>query len=113
MADDVLIVFCTFPADEAIAEVARTLVNENLAACVNIVPGVRSIYSWQGEVCDDAEQLAIIKTTRAQFEAMERRLVAMHPYDVPEVLGVPVAQGHAPYLEWVRRNAATPPGHDE
>ena len=102
MTADVLVVFCTFPPGDKIAEVARTLVEENLAACVNIVPGVRSIYSWQGKVCDDPEQLAVIKTTTARFEAMRARLVALHPYDVPEVVGMDVAKGHPDYLAWVR-----------
>jgi periplasmic divalent cation tolerance protein len=104
MATDVLVVFCTFPAGDKAAEVARTLVEEQLAACVNIVPGVRSIYSWQGKVCDDAEQLAVIKTTAARFEDMRTRLVTLHPYEVPEVVGMPVAAGHEPYLAWVRGN---------
>ena len=92
-------------ADKA-AEVARTLVTEGLAACVNIVGPVRSIYRWDGEVCDDTETLAVIKTTREQFEAMRARLVELHPYDVPEVIALPVEAGHAPYLAWVAARSA-------
>ena len=99
---DVVVVLCTFPAGELAAQVARTVVEEGLAACVNLVPQVRSIYRWEGATCDDLEQLAVAKTTAAGFEALRARLVALHPYAVPEVLALPVAAGHAPYLDWVR-----------
>lgn len=102
MADpDVLAVFSTFPSPEKAAEVARTLVSEGLVACVNLVGPVRSIYRWKGEVCDEQETLALIKTTRDRFDAMKARLVALHPYEVAEVIAVAVEAGHAPYLAWV------------
>jgi periplasmic divalent cation tolerance protein len=97
----VLVVFSTFPNPDKAAEVARTLVNEQLAACVNLVGGVRSIYRWKGEISDDSETLAVIKTTRERFDAMRTRLVELHPYDVAEVIALPVEAGHAPYLAWV------------
>jgi periplasmic divalent cation tolerance protein len=97
----VLAVFSTFPSPDQAAEVARTLVTEGLAACVNLVGPVRSIYRWKGEVCDDQETLAVIKTTRERFEAMKTRLVALHPYEVAEVIAMPIEAGHAPYLAWV------------
>ncbi len=80
---------------------ARILVTEQLAACVNIVGGVRSIYRWEGEISDDRETLAVIKTTSERFEEMRSRLVALHPYQVAEVIALPVDAGHAPYLAWV------------
>jgi len=91
----------TFPSEDKAAEVARALVGERLAACVNLVPRVRSIYRWNGEISDDAEVLAIIKTTRERFDAMKDRLVALHPYEVAEVIALPVEAGHLPYLSWV------------
>lgn len=98
----VLVALSTFPSPDKAAEVARTLVTEGLAACVNIATSpVRSIYRWKGEVCDDQETLAIIKTTPARFEAMKARLVALHPYEVAEVIALPVVAGHLPYLAWV------------
>ena len=97
----VLVVFSTFPDPDKASQVARTLVSENLAACVNLVGPVRSIYRWEGEISDDSETLAVIKTTREQFEAMRARLVELHPYDVPEVIALPIEAGHAPYLAWV------------
>src|SRR5688572_1582491 len=97
----VIVVFSTFPAPDKAAEVAKTLVEERLAACVNLIGPVRSIYQWKGETCDDTETLAIIKTTRERFDAMKARLVGLHPYEVAEVIALPVDAGHAPYLAWV------------
>jgi|SRR5687768_3248588 len=99
----VLVVFSTFPSADKAADVARTLVSEGLAACVNLVPPVRSIYRWKGEICDDTETLAVIKTTSERFDAMKERLVALHPYEVAEVIAMPVESGHSPYLDWVAR----------
>ncbi len=97
----VIVVFSTFPNEDKAAEIARTLVTEGLAACANLVPPVRSIYRWQGELCDERETLAIMKTTRERFESLRTRLVALHPYEVPEVIALPVEAGHPPYLDWV------------
>ncbi|HET8968166.1 MAG TPA: divalent-cation tolerance protein CutA [Gaiellaceae bacterium] len=97
----VLVVFSTFPDPDKAAEVARTLVSEQLAACVNLVGPVRSIYRWQGDVSDEAETLAVIKTTTERFEAMRTRLVELHPYEVAEVIALPIEAGHAPYLAWI------------
>jgi periplasmic divalent cation tolerance protein len=97
----VLVAISTFPTPEKAAEVARVLVDDQLAACVNLVTGVRSLYRWQGAVSDDTETLAIIKTTTERYPALAARLVALHPYDVPELVAIPVADGHAPYLAWV------------
>ena len=103
----VLVVLSTFPDPDKAADVARTLVTEQLAACVNLVGPVRSIYRWNGEISDDKETLAIIKTTSERFEAMKARLVALHPYEVAEVIALPVEAGHAPYLAWVTDSTAT------
>lgn len=97
----VVVVFSTFPNPEKAAEAARTLVTDGLAACVNLVGPVRSIYRWKGEVQDDTETLAVIKTTRETFDAMKARLVELHPYEVAEVIALPVEAGHALYLDWV------------
>ena len=96
-----IVVVSTFPSEDKAAEVARTLVDERLAACVNLVPNVRSIYRWQDAVSDDREVLAIIKTENDRDEQLCKRLVALHPYEVPEVVVVSVAGGHSKYLEWI------------
>jgi periplasmic divalent cation tolerance protein len=95
-----VVALVTAPADRA-PELARRIVEEKLAACVNILPGVRSIYVWKGEVCDDSEALLVIKTRAALFEALRARVVALHPYEVPEVIELPILDGHAPYLKWL------------
>jgi periplasmic divalent cation tolerance protein len=94
--------------DAATAERLGTIVvEERLAACASIVPGVRSIYRWRGELQNDAEVLVVLKTTDTRGEDLSRRLVELHPYEVPEVLLLEVGDGHAPYLDWVREQTAT------
>lgn len=97
----VVVVLSTFPSSEKAAEIARVLVDERLAACVNLVPAVRSIYRWQGAVHDDTEVLAVMKTTAERATALRDRLIALHPYDVPEAIVLPVTDGDAPYLAWL------------
>lgn len=99
---DTLLVLCTCPDAESAGRIARALVEERLAACVNRVPGLTSVYRWQGAIQEDDEVLLLIKTRRERFEALRARLVALHPYDVPEVIALDIATGHAPYLEWLR-----------
>jgi periplasmic divalent cation tolerance protein len=105
---DPLIVLSTFPSPEQAAEVARVLVDEALAACVNLVPAIRSIYRWEGKVEDATETLAIIKTTRPGYDALAQRLVELHPYDVPEVLALPLVGGHYDYIEWIGQSVKVP-----
>ena len=97
----VIVVFSTFPNADVAANIARTLVDERLCACVNLVPAIRSIYRWQDTLCDEPEVLAIIKSTDQRLAALEARLVELHPYELPEAIAVPVAGGHAAYLAWV------------
>jgi periplasmic divalent cation tolerance protein len=94
-------VFVTAPDEACAVRLARQVVEEGLAACGNLVGGVRSIYRWQGEIHDEPESMVIFKTTVARFEALKQRILELHPYDCPEVLGVDVADGHADYLAWV------------
>jgi periplasmic divalent cation tolerance protein len=97
------IAFCTCPDTATASRLAKMLVEERLAACVNVIGGVASTYRWNGEVHVDAEVLLVIKTMADRFEAMEARLVALHPYDVPEVLAIEPDAGAAPYLAWLER----------
>jgi periplasmic divalent cation tolerance protein len=99
--NDVVVALTTAPSMDVGAGLARALVDERLAACVNLVPGARSIYRWQGAVHDDAEVMCVIKTQRARVDALRARLVALHPYELPELIVVDAAGGHAPYLAWV------------
>jgi len=105
---DCLVVLVTAPEGEPAAALARALVTEGLAACVNRLPGIRSVYRWQGAVHDDAETLLVVKSTRPAWPALERRIRELHPYDVPEVIALPVTAGSAPYLAWLAGAVAVP-----
>ena len=96
-----LLVFSTTPNEEEGAALARILVEERLAACVNIVPGLRSLYRWEGKIQDDRETLLLMKTTVQNYPRLEKRLQELHSYDVPEIIAVAVEKGHAPYLAWL------------
>jgi periplasmic divalent cation tolerance protein len=105
MAEPVFICYCTCPDGDHARLIAETLVDERHAACVNRLPGIRSTYRWQGVVTTDSEELLLIKTTGARLAALERRLLELHPYDVPELIAVPVERGHEAYLDWVRQQS--------
>lgn len=109
MSDGVQAVLITAPDAEVGATLARRLVEEELAACVNLVPGVRSIYRWKGEVQDDAEVLLIVKTREDTLPALTARVVALHPYDVPEVIALPIVGGNDAYLAWLRHGVEARP----
>ena len=96
-----VVALSTAPSAEKAAEIGRALVEEKLAACVNIVPAVRSIYRWKGQLCDDSEVLCVIKTRADRIDALRERLVALHPYEVPELVVLDVVSGHIPYLAWI------------
>jgi periplasmic divalent cation tolerance protein len=98
---EALIVFVTVAARADGERIAEALVGEQLAACVNVLGPVRSIYRWQGEICRDDEHLLIIKTTRARYAALEARVKALHSYEVPEVVALPIELGSAQYLAWI------------
>jgi periplasmic divalent cation tolerance protein len=103
---DALVVLVTTPTPERAAELARALVEERLAACGNVLPGVRSVYRWEGRVQDEHEALLLLKTTRARFEALRARVLALHPYQVPEIVALPIEAGSAPYLAWIAAETA-------
>jgi periplasmic divalent cation tolerance protein len=105
---DALEVHVTMPDAERATSLARILVGEALAACVNVVSGVRSIYRWEGRVQEDDEVLCLIKTRPAIFEQVRRRILELHPYEVPEILAFSVDDGSADYLEWLRGASAGP-----
>ena len=98
-----LVVLVTAPSADQAAALGRALVGERLAACATLVPAVRSIYWWEGKVQDEPEALLVLKTTRDRFEGLRERTLALHPYQVPEVIALPVEAGSAPYLEWLVR----------
>ena len=96
---EICVVYSTVPPDKS-AAIAEKLLGSSLVACVNIVP-VRSLYRWKGENCDDSEHLLIIKTRRSLADDVIRAVRMVHPYEVPEIIALPVIAGHAPYIAWV------------
>jgi periplasmic divalent cation tolerance protein len=98
---DKIVVFSTASSAEEAEKIARALVNERLAACVNVIPSVRSFYRWQGKIEDSAEFLLVIKSSRELFDQLRISLEKLHSYDVPEVIAVPVVDGARNYLNWM------------
>lgn len=104
---EAIVILCTAPATgDAAHELARKLVEAKLAACVNIVPGLRSIYAWQGKLEDEPEVQLLIKTRRDHYEDVERFIREHHPYTEPEILAIDVTRGSASYLEWLYEQTA-------
>ena len=99
LSPEIVVILSTVPQEKSEA-MARELLDKRLVACINTLP-VRSFYHWKDEFCDDQEQLLILKTTRKNAEEVIAALKEMHPYDVPEIIAIPVIAGHAPYLAWV------------
>jgi len=98
---EALVVLCTFPDAEKARQIGTLLVEKQYAACINILPGVESIYQWQGKLCQEQEVLLIIKTSRRSFPGMSRELKCLHPYDEAEIIALPVVDGSASYLNWL------------
>lgn len=103
---EVSVVFVTVGKEAEAVEIAQTLVREQRVACVNIISGVRSIYRWKGEVCDDQEWLLIMKTRTSFIASLRDRIRELHSYEVPEIIAFPIDQGLPEYLNWVLENTA-------
>ena len=97
------VVLCNCSPAESLS-LARTLVTERLAACVNVISSVTSVYSWEGALQEEAEHTLLIKTTSARLDALMKRLKAIHSYDVPEILALPVVKADSDYAKWVEQN---------
>ncbi len=100
-AGNVVVILSTAPQEEEALKIARTLVEEHLVACVNVVPGIRSIYFWEEKVQDDPELQLVIKTTRANSEKVIARIQELHSYTCPEAIVLPLVGGSSAYLKWV------------
>jgi len=96
-----LIVFSTVPSVEVGTEIARDLVENMIAACVNIVPRIKSVYEWDGEIVEENESLLIIKTKQLFMDTLIERISEIHPYDIPEIIAMPVVEGNREYLNWI------------
>ena len=106
MAEGILVVLSTFPDVEMARRIAEKLVTQNLAACANITAQVESIYRWQGKIDSATEALAVFKLTANRYAVFEKALRALHPYEVPEIIALPVTHGSKEYLRWVCENCA-------
>lgn len=100
------VVMVTAPSDEVAVGLARTVLDERLAACVNVVGGVRSLFRWQGEIDEASEVLLLLKTRVDRVDALRSRVVSLHPYEVPEFVVLPIAEGLEAYLGWIRAETA-------
>ena len=98
---DAIVIFCTVPNKDDAKKISNAIINENLAACVSTVDKVHSVFSWNGEVCSENEMLLIIKTRRDLFEKIEVVIRALHSYNVPEIIALPVIVGSDDYLGWI------------
>lgn len=99
-----LVVMNTCPDSETAGRIAADLVDRKLAACVQVLPGLQSYFHWDGKVDREEEHLLLIKTSSASYPALERRIRELHPYELPEIIGVPVSKGLPEYLSWVNNN---------
>jgi periplasmic divalent cation tolerance protein len=99
-----LMVYCTVPDAQTGKAIAETLVKEGLCACVNRVPGLSSHYIYEGEYCEDSEELLLIKTTAEAFDRLRARIEALHPYDVPEIIATDIVDGNESYLAWLKHS---------
>ncbi|MDI6745261.1 MAG: divalent-cation tolerance protein CutA [Thermodesulfovibrionales bacterium] len=97
-----IVVFITASNENEAANIARALVEGRLAACVNIVGNLRSIYSWQGKVEDESEVLMIVKTRKKLFHSLSQKVREMHSYSVPEIIALPIVEGSEDYLKWLK-----------
>jgi periplasmic divalent cation tolerance protein len=108
MSDGPQIVLCTVPDRDTAEQIATALVTEQLAACANIVPGITSVYRWKNRIEKDAEYLLIIKTHSAVFATLQDGIRRLHPYELPEVIAVPITDGLPEYLDWISTSLAQP-----
>ena len=105
---DSIVILVTAGSEAEAEKIATALVEEQLAACVNILSPIRSIYCWEGKVVDDREWLLLIKTRAVRFAAVEARVKTLHSYQVPEVIALPIVAGAEGYMRWLRENVSEP-----
>lgn len=106
---EALVVLCSCCGEEEAGRIARALVERRLSACASIVPGIQSIYRWQGQVERASECLLLIKTVRGAFDELRAAILELHSYEVPEVIALPVVTGYESYLRWVAENSEISP----
>jgi len=108
MSTNLQLVLCTVPNRECAEQIAEALVAEQLAACVNIIPGIASVYRWKGGMEKDEELLLLIKTSQGMYESLEQRIRTLHPYELPEIIAVSIQAGQKDYIKWIENSLTTP-----
>jgi len=103
-----ILVLCTCPDQDSAEKISQQLITTHAAACVNMVPGIRSCYRWQGKVETSSEVLLLIKAGADRYELLQETILKLHPYELPEIIAVPIDQGHRAYLDWITENTAEP-----
>lgn len=100
---DYMVVFITAPTEDEAAKIGKTLIEEKLAGCVNIIKGIRSVYSWQDKIEDEPEVLMVVKTKKELFTQLEKKVKLLHSYSVPEIIGIKINEGSEDYLNWLKK----------
>jgi periplasmic divalent cation tolerance protein len=100
---ETIIVFVTVPGPREGSRISKAILTSRLAACVNVIPGIQSMYQWKGRIVREKEAMLIIKTTRVGYRKLEQKIKLLHPYKVPEVIAIPIICGSSQYIEWVKR----------
>jgi periplasmic divalent cation tolerance protein len=108
MSADLQIALCTVPDEKTAGQIADALVSEKLAACVNIIPSIMSVYRWNDAIEHTQEILLLIKTRASVWPLLETRILELHPYELPEIIAVPIHSGQADYIQWIKNNLITP-----
>ena len=101
---DYILILCTINEIESARKISKTLVSEKLAACVNIIPNLTSIYTWNGQIEEDSEYLMLIKTKQTLFDKVKTRITELHPYETCEVISIKIDNGSKPYLDWINNS---------
>jgi periplasmic divalent cation tolerance protein len=104
---DYSVILTTTPNIDEAKEIAHTLVEKKLAACVNIIPNVSSIYCWQDKIVDDEEYILVIKTRKEHYKAVKKTILAMHSYELPEIILLPIKDGYKNYLNWIKKETVS------
>lgn len=103
---DIIIVLVTVPGPKEGSRISKGILTSRLAACVTLIPGVQSMYWWDGKIARAKEALLVVKTTKLNYQELERKILDLHPYEVPEIIAIPLIGGVPQYIEWIKREVA-------